>query len=82
MDQGPAVRFIMTCIDVPSCKVFFEPEGAETTLAAGDVFTVEMTGGEPPAIPEISVVPEGIIIAAWTGADTRVTNRRGEDLHV
>ncbi len=81
MSEKVTIRFLVTCIDAPSCKVFFEPEGAETVLVAGDVFTVEMTG-DAPALPEISFVPDGIMVAGWTGADTRATNRAGEDLPI
>jgi hypothetical protein len=61
--------------------VFFEPEGAEKVLPAGDAFTVELSGPSP-AAPEISFVPDGIVVSAWTGADTRAWNKAGEDLDV
>jgi len=75
------VELILTCIDAPSCKVFFEPEGAVVELKAGDVFKVVMDGPGP-AVPEISYVPDGIMVSAWTGADTRAWNQAGEELKI
>ena len=73
-------RFLLTCIKAPKCKVFFEPEGAEVELAAGDLFTVEITGPELDGL-EISFVPDGIIVGAY-GAETRAWNRAGEELKI
>jgi hypothetical protein len=81
MSERITIRLVVTCIDAPSCKVFFEPEGAERVLPAGDVFNIELSGPSP-GVPEVSFVPDGIMVSAWTGADTRAWNRAGEDLHV
>lgn len=81
LGDSVTVQIRLTCIDAPQCKVFFEPEGAEVVLSAGDWFNVEISG-PPPAITEVSFVPDGIIVTAWRGADTRVRNRAGKDLDV
>ncbi len=73
------VAFTVTCVDAPSVVVSFEPEGAQHQLAAGDWFKVEIVGAEG-GEPEISYVPDGLIIGAWTGARTRVWNKAGEEL--
>lgn len=57
------VRILLTCIDSPACNVLFEHESAETTLAEGEVFRVEISGPQP-GTPEISYVPDGIVMAA------------------
>jgi hypothetical protein len=75
------VRILLTCIDFPACEVFFEPEGAQTTLAEGEVFTVEISGPQD-GTPEISYVPDGIVVTGWVGSDTRVWKRSGEELKV
>jgi hypothetical protein len=69
----------LTCLDAPAVTVWFEPEGAEHTLARGDWFHVEITGRDH-GDPEISHVPDGLIIGAWSGAATRVWNKAGDEL--
>ena len=73
------VLFTVTCIDAPSVLVSFEPEGAQHRVAAGDWLKVEMTGGEG-GQPEISYLPDGLIVGAWPGAATRVWNKAGGEL--
>lgn len=75
------IKLILTCIQGPRCNVYFEPEGAEMVLEAGDVFTVEMEGAGP-GVPEISYLPSGISICAWDRAETRAWNRAGERLKI
>ena len=69
----------LTCLDAPTVSVSFEPEGAEHTLARGDWFRVEITGPDD-GDPEISYIPDGLIIGAWSGAATRVWNKTGDEL--
>jgi hypothetical protein len=73
------VLFTVTCIDAPSVVVSFEPEGAQHLLVAGDWFKVEIVGSED-GEPEISYIPEGLIVGAWPGAATRVWNKAGDEL--
>ena len=73
------MTFVLTCIDAASVVVSFEPEGAQHVLRSGDLFRVEMAApsmGEP----EISFLPDGLIVGAWSDAETRVWNRAGERL--
>ena len=63
----------------PAVLVSFEPEGAEHQLKAGDSFTVEMIGPKR-GDPELSYLPDGLIVGAWAGARTRVWNKTGEQL--
>jgi hypothetical protein len=70
---------MLTCIDEHAIVVSFEPEGSQHRLEAGDYFKVEIVGsgdGEP----EVSYVPDGLIIGAWAGARTRVCNKAGAEL--
>jgi hypothetical protein len=73
------VVFTLTCIDVPAISVSFEPEGANHVLRAGDWFRVEMVGPED-GEPEISYLPESLIVGAWSGARTRVWDKAGDQL--
>jgi len=73
------VTFVLTCINAPSVVVSFEPEGAHHTLHRGDCFRVEMVGPDV-GEPEISYTPNGVIVGAWSRAETRVRNRAGENL--
>lgn len=61
-----SVRFVVTCLEADTCVVYFEPEGAWVTLKLGDKLTVEITG-EDGGIPEISYLPSGVSIFAWSG---------------
>jgi hypothetical protein len=81
MAPNITIELILTCIDSQSCKVFFEPEGAVIELKAGEVFKVEIEGPGP-AVPEISYVPDGIMVSAWAGADTRAWTQAGERLKI
>jgi hypothetical protein len=67
--RNPSVRLVLTCIDTPSCEVRFEPEGAVATLFEGKPIEVEVRGPGT-GIIEVSYLPDGINIVAWSGADT------------
>ena len=70
------VRLILTCLDADECTVSFEPEGAVVTLERGHKLVVEITGpGE--ALPEVSYIPDGIVVGAWQGARTAVWDETG-----
>ena len=73
------VVLTLTCFDVPAVLVSFEPEGAQHRLRAGDSFKVEIVGPEG-GDPEVSYLPDGLMIGAWAGAETRVWNRAGDEL--
>jgi len=73
------ILLTVTCIEAPSVLVSFEPEGAEHLLVAGDWFKVEIVGSKD-GEPEITYLPDGLIIGAWSGATTRVWNKAGEEL--
>jgi hypothetical protein len=75
-------KFTAECIEADSCTVFFEPEGGHVELARGQMITVEISGGTPPAEPEIAFVPSGIIIGAWSGALTTAWDSNGERLDI
>lgn len=74
------VSLLLTCLADDQCTVAFEPEGAIHVLRAGDWFEVEVSGGRGVPQIEVSYHPEGISIGAWSGAETHVRNRAGEDL--
>ena len=76
------MRFTVECDQTASCSVFFEPEGAEVVLKDGNRLTVEISGGEGSAEPEITYTPRGLVIWAWAGADTAVWDRSGRKLNV
>ena len=80
MTGASKVRFLLTCINAPKCKVYFEPEGAEMELASGDLFTVQITGADLSGL-EISFVTDGIMVGAH-GGETRAWNRVGKELHI
>ena len=70
--------FEIACTDTPQCSVSFEPEGSLHTLREGDVFDVEVVGPGSGRV-EIVFLPDGLIVGAWSGADTRVRSKqRGE----
>jgi hypothetical protein len=73
------VFLTLTCLDAPAVQVYFEPEGAEHELVRGDWLRVE-TSGPADGEPEISYLPDGLIVGAWAGAKTRVRNRAGDEL--
>ncbi len=73
------VVLMLTCIDARAIVVSFEPEGAQHTLEADDSFKVEIVGSGD-AEPEVSYVPEGLMIGARAGARTRVWNKAGAEL--
>jgi hypothetical protein len=73
------VTFVLTCIDAPSVLVSFEPEGAQHLLERDDALTVEMVG-DTPGEPEISYLPDGLIVGAWAGAVTRIWHKDGTEL--
>ena len=76
MTDEKRVVLTLTCIDARSVSVSFEPEGAVHLLAAGDCFTVEIVGSAA-GDPEVSYLPDGLIVGAWPGATTRVWNNKG-----
>lgn len=78
--QARAV-FVITCTNASQCRVAFEPDGAVHYLRADDMFEVEIVGSEA-GRPEITYVPEGLLIGAWAGAETRVWNKEGAELPV
>jgi hypothetical protein len=65
MRHRQTVGLLMTCIDQPECKVYFEPEGAEFRLISTDGLTAEVSGEI-----EISAVSGGVIIAGDAGSTT------------
>jgi hypothetical protein len=67
--QDHSVRLVLTCIAAASCEVRFEPEGATATLVEGEPIEVEVRGPGT-GIVEVSYLPDGINIVAWSGADT------------
>jgi hypothetical protein len=56
-----------------------EPFGAQAELPKGEVFTVEVAGPGD-GLVEISYAPNGVIIGEWDGAETRLWNRRGDEV--
>lgn len=73
------VTFLLTCVDVDSCSVVFEPLGMEYILTSGDIFRVVMTGPASGDF-EITYSPGAISVTDWPGADTKVWNKAGETL--
>jgi hypothetical protein len=82
MNQSePFVRLLLTVLDVDSCDVAFEPEGAVVTLRRGDALAVELHGPGS-GVVEVSFDPKGISIGAWSGASTTARDRTGQRLDI
>jgi hypothetical protein len=73
------VVLTLTCIDAPSVIVSFEPEGAVHTLRRDDWFRVEIVGPDEGDV-EVSYLPDGLVVGAWSGARTHVWNKAGVEL--
>ena len=71
---------MVTCLEGPGCKVYFEPEGAEIPLSSGEFLRVELTWQGDGGL-EISYIPGGIVIGAhWSYSATRVWDPSGRQL--
>ena len=77
----PSLRFMVTCLEGGQCTVNFEPEGAQVLLSAGGILRVEITGQDDDEL-EISYVPGGLVIGAWSGAKTQVWDRAGRSVPI
>jgi hypothetical protein len=80
-DTRSELKFMVTCLEGATCKVYFEPEGAEVPLDSGEMLTVELTGEDDGQL-EISYTSGGLVIGAWKGARTRVWDRQGRQVPV
>jgi hypothetical protein len=79
--REPSVKFTVTCLQAAECNVAFEPEGAVVAIAQGDVLTVEIRGPGT-GFPEVSYIPGGISICAWSGADTFAWDKSGKPIAI
>jgi hypothetical protein len=75
------VSLLLTCLDTEECVVSFEPEGAVVTLKKGHPLRVEMSGPDG-GLPELSYLPDGIVVGGWQGAQTRAWDEQGEELQL
>lgn len=64
------------------CRVYFEPEGAETVLADDDWLEIEIVGGDETGLTEITYLPEGIMVWVPSRAHTRVWDSAGARIPV
>lgn len=67
-DDEKIVRLVLSCVQVESCSVIFEPFGTEYVLEDADEFHIEVKG---PGSGELIVWygPGAISITPWPGAD-------------
>ncbi len=81
MSIQPQERVVLTvtCTDLAQCEVAFEPEGSVHVLRPDDAFEVEVAGPGSGHL-EITCVPGGVVIGAWSGAETRVRDRAGREV--
>ena len=78
-NKANSVVLTLTCINTPAIQVSFEPDGAQHELKQGDSFGVEISATEL-GDAEISYLPDGLIVGAWSSAKTRAWNRAGNEL--
>lgn len=81
-NDDKVVRLVLSCVQVESCSVIFEPFGTEYILEAHDEFHVEVKG---PGSGELSVWygPGAISVTPWVGGDySRVVTASGRTLDV
>jgi hypothetical protein len=74
-----SVVLSVACLEQPECKVSFEPEGSTHVLSTDDVLRVQISGPGGGDI-DVAHLPDGLIIGAWRGAETRVWNKAGDEL--
>ena len=72
---------IVECADEDSCRVHFEPLGAEHLLVSGDLLRIEV---DREGADEVQVMHFPGAVSLWIDpvVHVRVTNRAGEELQL
>ena len=73
------VQLMLTNLTDSTCTVSFEPKGAQAQLPVGEVFVYEISGPGD-GLVEVSFDRDGLSIGEWDGAQTRVRNKRGDNV--
>lgn len=76
------VRFVLENSGDGSCRVSFEPEGAEVLLDAGGQLTVEIHGEGEGDSMELNHYSDGIAVWAIGRTRTLVWDSSGQRVHV